>query len=468
MLYDYGTVYNINTSDPFNSHVYLSWLPTGTNAINLSPSFAGSVPGRAYVEDDSNISEVSYLFGGISLGHLYVNKVSFGNGTGTSSIYLADTIEATPAFSYTTIGTKKVNDSLYYIYAVDISSTATDIMIDFRRISAISGGSSVDVSIAEEHISIDSGDLFSSTTNVIGRKIYVSIVYDTPTFTNLEGVLLCLDAESETITTVSTLSLPAITNQTITAENGLINYHGVVEDRGVIKWWIDYRVIITDSVFPFDQRYIQRVYFNGNFTDVFDVYPVIVGQPTTTLSRRRYKYNYKDTKVVRTFLYDGTTYYVVIDSVDGVSVATTNSEFPDTPPLTVFSENVFPKIGFTAGVYYWLDTNGKSTGAITLDNVSLIRGVYPTLDSINGCVYMNVVLSGINKIVSVDTQTQLIVNTFDLPSFPFTDAMIALSNHGNFFISQKTSVPLRFVMTYITDMPPISGVGDCQMIVEKN
>ena len=60
MLYDYGTLYNINTSDPYNSLIFTSWLASGTNVINKSDDLS-PIPSIFYMGDNNEVQEASYL-----------------------------------------------------------------------------------------------------------------------------------------------------------------------------------------------------------------------------------------------------------------------------------------------------------------------------------------------------------------------------------------------------------------------
>ena len=111
MLYDYGTLYNINTSDPYNSLIFTSWLASGTNVINKSDDLS-PIPSIFYMEDNNEVQEASYLASSGGVRYLYVNHVS-----GTSSIYLYDQIEVDPSRNYpTTIGIKKASPTLSLLW----------------------------------------------------------------------------------------------------------------------------------------------------------------------------------------------------------------------------------------------------------------------------------------------------------------------------------------------------------------
>lgn len=464
--YDYGTLYSLNTSDPWNTDVYLSWLGSGTNAINRLATFPGTfLPSNYFTTDTSLVQEVTYLQG----GYLWVNWV-----TGSTAVYLKDQIETTIDSRYTFIGTKKVSDTVYNTYCMAThTSTATDIVYDFRRIVSTSGASSTDSSITDLHIAIESGAEYSQVFTRIGRKLYVSLIYNSDSDLSLAGWecrLYSLDMETESIEEVSSLSLPPIPNGNYGGTNGVANFHGVLEQQGEIRWWIDYREDVVDIIFPFTSHVSYKIYYNGSTLNYLNLNPFDPGLITSPLNRNAYRYNYRDTTIIRSFTYDTTTYYITIDSVAGVNVATDDSTFPDSVPVKIISKSAYPKIGTVSSVYHWLDANGKSLGAITIPGVTSIHSIYPTLDTINGSLYMSARMDdGTDKLISVDSSTHGLLNVYDLPAFPFTNAPNSIANHGNFFIHTGGTFPsLRLYITYLVDVPPITNANDVMMIVEMN
>lgn len=466
--YDYGILYDVNTQDPLNSNVYVSWLSSGTSVINKADRFSTlfRMPNNFYVEDNSDNQEVCYLSGTTSSGFLCVNRV-----TGTTAIYLADQIEATPAFSYDIIGTKKVNDTLYYIYGVDTDTLTTtdEIVIDFRRISALSGNASTDTSIASETITIETGALWTMTKTKIGRSMYISIIFNTELGLGREGRLYQINLDEESLSQIETLVLSGETNQIYGGVNGLQNYHGVLENQGNVKWWIDYFIQITDPDFPNPVRFINKVYYDGTTTEIFNVYPYSSGLISLPINRNALRYNYRDTKIVRSFTYDTTDYFLIIDSTTGVSIEISDANYPDIVPVKFVSKSVFPKIGLDSSLYYWLDDSGKILEEITLDGVLTIRGIYPTLDTVNGGMYVNARMTdATDKLVLVNSTTGDILAIYNLIDFPYTSTPTAVANNGNFFISKNLVFPFTTTITYILEVPPINLGNDVMMIVEMN
>lgn len=464
MTFDYGTLYNINTSDPFNTDVYMSWLASGTMVINKTDT-PTPLPAFFYLEDNDTIQEATYISRSGGNDHLFVNLVS-----GTTAIYRSDLIDVEPCLSYTVIGIKKVTTTLYSVYCLDTSaSTSTEIVLDFRKVIGTSGSASSDTSIQDIRITIESGAIWGSTQSIIGRSLYLSVFYQVDAGQGREFKLYRLDMDTENFSEIGSHSLPATTDVSYSSINGIVNFIGVLEDKGEVKWWIDYFKVITDPVFPNPQHFINYVYFDGAITNVFEVDPYSSSLHSNPLNRNLYKYNYQDTKIARSFTYDGTTYYLVIDSISGVSIQTSNTTFPDAVPVSFVSKAVFPKIGISGSTFYWLDSNGKIDTAITFTGVTSITDIFPTLDTVNGNFYMNAHMAdGTDKIVAVDPTTRAITYIFDLPNFPYTTAPNALANHGKFFISNKITFSTRSVISYVVDMPDIPKANDVQSILEMN
>ena len=279
MLYDYGTLYNINTSDPYNSLIFTSWLASGTNVINKSDDLS-PIPSIFYMEDNNEVQEASYLASSGGVRYLYVNHVS-----GTSSIYLYDQIEVDPSKNYPTIiGIKKVSPTLYYVYGFStLDSTSTEIVLDFRRTEGISGSSSDDSSIQSIHIPIGSGELWGTTRSIVGRSLYVSLFYNVTTsgFTGTEFRLYRADMDTETFEEIDSYSLPSEENVIYSSVNGIVNFMGVLEDRGEIKWWIDYSKTQSFPDFPFPpELFTMYVYFDGTVTSIFEAQPFSGVLPT--------------------------------------------------------------------------------------------------------------------------------------------------------------------------------------------
>ena len=153
MLWDYGTIYNVVAGDPINSHAYMSWLGSGTTAINYG-AFDGN-PFHFFVQDNSDNQEASYLAQSLIDGkhYLYVISVS-----GTSSIYKTDQIDMNPILSYSVIGTKKLSDTSYSSYYFSTANSTSDtIVLEFNAIIGVSGGSNSNISVDSVSIPIADG-----------------------------------------------------------------------------------------------------------------------------------------------------------------------------------------------------------------------------------------------------------------------------------------------------------------------
>lgn len=472
MAFNYGTIYNVNVSDPVHSDVYLSWLSSGTTAINITKSHSSGIqrPTVFFIQDDSTNNEATYLSNGIGTANLVVNHVYLGNGTGTSTILTTDTIEVNPMASYTPLGVKKVSSILYYGYGFTTSSsTSTDLAIEINRVSGNSGGGSSSTTIASSHTTIEATAVWSTVVTNIGRCSYISVFYSINTGQGLEGALLCFNLDTESLTTIGSLTLDDSSVDNFYGSNGLVDFHGVAEHMGEAKWWVDYGERTTDTFAPFNARDKRKIYFDGNTTEIWNLYPYNAGLLSDTLNRDAYRYNWVNTKIVRSYSYNGVAYYIVIDSASGVSVANSNASYPDKTPLKITSKNLFPLIGYNGTNYFWLDTNGKSIATMSFTGVTTIRGLFPTLDSITGHIYANALMSdSTSKLIEIDTSSKTISAIYNLPSFPYTGTIVAYANHGNFFISKKETSTFQTAITYITDVPPLEDVGVAQMIVEMN
>ena len=460
MLWDYGTIYNVVAGDPINSHAYMSWLGSGTTAINYG-AFDGN-PFHFFVQDNSNNQEASYLAQSLINGrhYLYVNVVS-----GTSAIYQKDQIDMHPVLSFQVVGIKRLSSTSYATYYLTTSNSTSDtITLEFRAIVGVSGSSNTDILVDSKDISIVDGSTWTSSFTRIGRSTYI-IIGSVPSTNTKTYTMYCGNMDFETLEEVTSKSFTVSSSSTTHTFWG----SGVIETLGTPKLWIGYWETIEYSSFPLLRSFSDKVYFDGGETEIFFVDPydnsLYFNHAHDTL-----KYNYQTTKVSRTFTYDSTDYYLVIDSVLGVSISTSTTHYPDNLlPISFVSPSVFPMIGKSGTHYYWLDADGKTISEIILGGVTSITTIFPTLDTVNGDFYASGhMVDGTDRLLSVNPSTQTITYIFSLPAFPFTATPVAYANHGNFFITRKNTVPLRTTISYIVDVPPILKSNDVQSILEMN
>lgn len=465
MVYDNGTLYGINTTDPVNSHVYLSQMTTGTSSVNTSQNpipykdFNGNV--AYYLEDDSTVVEFDYILS----GKLNIYNVNLGGGTGTTSMSLVKQLNVSTGTSTNNIfGIRKVNSDLYYVYYLITTTSSLNSVFDFRRCSAIPTGTT-DTSLSTVTITKNAIDSIGAGKTTIGRNGYCNFSHVyldgvTSLVNQVDFYFYVLNMEADTVTLMESLNLPFV--------DSLTTYSNVtslpVITMGEVKWYISYLYRIKDSPGT-DVRHIKKIIWDGATTDAFNLYPAPSLIQLITLN---YRYNYRDTKVGEKYVYTGVTYYIVTDSVFGVSSLTNDSLYPDTTPVSFSSEAVFPKIGLSSSVYYWLDANGKATSTITLSGVTTLLDIYPTLDTINGDMYVTAVMNDAsNKLLAVDSSLGTINTQYVVTSFPYPALISTYTvnfNHGNFFISSGGST----LKTIYLDAPYISGVGEVLMIIEQN
>jgi hypothetical protein len=126
--------------------------------------------------------------------------------------------------------------------------------------------------------------------------------------------------------------------------------------------------------------------------------------------------------------------------------------------------------------YYWTDiATGLSTGTVTVTGVDTIYDIFPTLDTGDDSIYMNVKLNdGTFVIIGINPGTSAINRTIEV-------ALAAVGaygnhnsnanfNHGNYFMSwswYNTGVSLY--VAYIANMLAPEVIGNIpMMIVEFN
>lgn len=461
MPYDYGTLFGINTVDPDNSRVNLATLlATGTATANHLRSSVPylDVDGQVamYLEDNSTNVEFTYMVS----SNFYVYRMIFGNGTGTSSFALAETIAIPSSIvSGNIFGISKVNDSLYYIYyaVVDASSTTPNVDTDIRRCSAIPAGYT-DTSLQVVSTPNAAGGNIVVAFDIHERIVYIKTTELPSGLTYREDALYSFDMDSETLTALDTFSLPVAASTTYSN-----NVSMTVSTNGTVVWYLGYLVLN-------GTRRIRKIVWNGVTTTVYDLDP----SPTVQLVSTNYShYNFLQTKVVAEFFLVGTDYFAVADSVSlDVTVSTDHTNIPTSNivPVAFSSLTSYPKVALDTNTneYYWLDTYGVPSTQILPAGVTTILDVYPTLDTNNTNVYATALMDDASyKLLSINTTSGNIDGQYQIGDFYFplsTSTYTSVFNHGNFFVGVEST---RLKISYL-DIAQINTANQVMMIIEQN
>ena len=491
MSYDYGTVFGINGTDPTNSRVFLSWLPTGT----ACKSTVVDTPQRGFYENVNVGTPVFYLsdtypereFASIYSSQLYIYHVDLGNGTGTASINLVNTFPVSPDIgnnpdsSYFELsnvyGIRKMTDGLYYIYftlRTGVSNDNNDTIVDFKR-CASSSGDYTDTTLLTVTINKAATplvDFVTETSRVFGKRAYTSLTHSAmngngeakQAFSNL----YCINMETDSVSLVDSFTLPNLTLPIYRESYAVLN-SVIYESMGTFHWIFHYeyqrQVVVSDPM-----RFDTHIVIDGENSNVLTDYSPRPSYTSNTYGT--YKYNHRD------FIYweklitatPGKSRYLTVTNDGVITIRNDATLFPDCPPVCFSHVSNFIKIGIIANAYYYLDSNGKSTSPITLSGVNFIYRIYPTLDTINGYMYVAArMTNGTDRLLSVNPITGAIFQQFDIGAFPYLPtANTQCFNHGNYFINWYFSTWSATQVAYIVDVPPVPSSNEVEMIIEQN
>jgi len=461
----FGSVYNTDAID-INSTVNFSNCPTSPSyleqtvlANNMGWFYQNKKPIVEFIDDYGERE-----FACASGSTLYVYNITT---SGTPTITLQSSTSFSSAlsagFNFYWFGIKKESSSLYYIYYANSDDTqyGSGHYMKYGRIEVTPGGGSVNT-VLHTYMLTPSYHLWVSDVKVVGRKGYVGWIRGY-TVTNegwhTDAYIFSLDMETDSCGG----GLVHQSSGTITADSSGPPYNlgamlKMAEANGSMKWCLIYN---WNYWIPTAYSY-RRIVLDGNTTDTAEN-----GNIYSTL--QSFQYNSDDYLFVCRF-YNLVNHDVLVKIPNGVigSAYTYTLEYYGNP-LKFNSQSNFPRITNLSG-FYWVNlSTGLPTTLVSISGVDTIYGIFPTLDSYNGNIYMWVSIGGAQKIISTDSVGGIINNIYDI-AFPIASVPVGAFNHGNFFVIWNASDGTTDVVytTYVISLTTTTNTNVCRMIVEQN
>jgi hypothetical protein len=439
----FGQIFNTSAIDQ-NSQVSFSHCVEAVPYLEQSVSNLYNEPPSVFFSDNYGDREFALLTGAVDSYHLKVYTVTT---SGTPAITLSSSTSWTVTTgTFYLMGLKKVGSD-YHVYYATTDSTLYPTYLKFGKLVIIPGGSCTDNVIENITLSTTGENPHWEivTKRTVGRVGNVGLIkwYQTTVFpdvfNDLEVYIYSLDMDSESTSGGLEFSVPsrqAVYDPFLTQTNLVFN-----ESMGSLKWCLGYIDRTTPNL-P-----ASHIAVNGSDTKIYE--HIDFSNPLNwTLSLISKQYNSSDYLCVMDVIpptYPTFSHRVkVISGSLGTTVFNPPSETYYNP-ITFHSNFTFPSIIYNTSdtLYHWVDpTTGLEGSALSVSGVSAIYNLFPTLDLVDGSIYILGVVSGVVKIIGINPLSSAVTRVFDTPLVSFSSRETSF-NHGNFFIRWDDTIALK-------------------------
>ena len=457
----FGEIFNASAID-INSIVNMSHCPEAVSSIEKTiTSWVGQGMGGLldlFIYDTSVTSPIATFVD--NYGNREFAYIENGN---TLKVYIVDTTALTITLSSSTvltsvgyvfywIGIKKVGSSycIYYAASQDVLYGHPSYM-RFDKLTVVPG-------VSCNHTTLQSWTLpgsyyfFVADVKMIGRTGYVAWVreYTVPyQGWHVDGYIYSLDMDTE-------VCLGGLVHQS----DGIRNIRSTGHLPGFTT---DYntklRMMESDGILSWCMTYTWTLWAGngaGSSLILNGVETVVSTYGYSYTDITKLQYNPHDNIFACRF-YDHATNSLtikVVNGVIGVGVLDQPSETYPTP-VTFHNQAVFPAIGYQyqSGYTFVDKSTGLATSAVSLSGISAIYDIFPMQDSYSNDIYMGVLRSTVQKIISTDPVGGQVDRIYDVV-LPSIVAAPNSFNHGNFFVQWIYNGPynVSLYITYIVNL----------------
>lgn len=422
-----------NTFHP-GANVSLSFIPTGTVGLYQDINSSSLI----YASDDEGAREFA-TYNGVSLKTYDVIL------TGTAQIQLTSTTASAPADKYSGIALKKESDTLYYVYYLSYYSKYTpQKRLRIRRISITVGVGGTDEILYE--VPIDATYFDGITTKRVGNVAYIGLARGTPL-----GDHNCYS---------SSISIYGINMDT-----GAVGIAATWDSGGSSSYP---HYVYMDSI-PLTMAQGEEGFIWTTCYTTYDtsgnVYVVINGQATKIYSTLLggidvvyiggCNYNSRD-YILEWSFFGGSPNMDVATYTPRAGTTLYFSSYVPTiwlTPLVFTSENVFPALVLVEGTDYWWvnPATGLLTEKLAIAGVNDydIYTVFPTIDTIDGSIYVSVKINGVHKVVGIRANTGEVIHEIDVSCD--VNSLSSGFNHGNFLFNYYSTTLTAHFVKYLTE-----------------